>query len=547
MTSPRLTLSAGQIEGKWQDNHKIAVFKGIPYAKAPVGDLRWRAPQPVEPWQGIKKTTAFSPTAWQRAVEMRTFLSSLVEGQGWGFLRTFLFSTLVKVMPLPKQSEDCLYLNVWTPSLTSDAKLPVMVWIHGGDHQDGSAADPYYDSDSIAKEGVVFVSINYRLGLMGNFCHPELSAESPHGVSGNYGTMDQIAALKWVQDNIAAFGGDAENVTIFGESAGGESVAHMMTSPLAKGLFHKAIMQSPANGGQMMHLRERFLDYPTGEELGNKFAKCAGVSAEDQLKQLRAMSAKELRKVVSQEVEYGVFYPVIDGHVLPKSPFEAFHDGEQADVPLIVGSNTDEGTLIYPIFEATMPEFRYRPMEKNQQPDIFFDEYGTDAEQLCTLYPGLKERDTKAEIDFLGDGMFGSKSRWYAEYAAQSGEEEAYLYMFTRTPHSPTQKAGAFHAAELPFVHGKATPMLPMSDADWKLSATMIEHWTTFAKTGNPSSASQGSWESFDPAKPRWMQFGLDAVEMAAVNREEKYQLLNRRTLRHIQTIKALHINQVKV
>ncbi|MEM7118501.1 MAG: carboxylesterase family protein, partial [Chloroflexota bacterium] len=270
-----VAIESGQLQGVYQEAERIAVFKGIPFAAPPVGELRWKPPQPVTPWEGVRQATKFSPMAYQRAAEFEKFVGNLIGGQGWNFLRREGLKMLLKVAPKPKMSEDCLYLNVRTPSLDSNAQLPVMVWIHGGDHQDGSGSEIFYDSNEIAKQGVVVVSINYRLGVMGYFTHPELSAESPLGVSGNYGTLDQFAALEWVQNNIDAFGGDPDNVTIFGESAGGESVAHMLTSPLAQGLFHKAILQSPANAGQMYHLRESFLTRMPAEEVGLGFAEKA--------------------------------------------------------------------------------------------------------------------------------------------------------------------------------------------------------------------------------------------------------------------------------
>ena len=229
--TPLVTVSSGQLKGENQGD--IAVFKGVPYAQPPVGDLRWRPPQPVEPWSGVREATKFSSMAVQRMVDLEVFVSNVISGQGWGRLRTAFLTWLFKLVPLPSQSEDCLYLNVRTPDLSSDANLPVMVWIHGGDHQDGSGSDVYFDANTYAENGCVYVTINYRLGLFGYMSHPELTQESENGVSGNYGTLDQIAALKWIQENISAFGGNPDDVTIFGESAGGESVIHLLTSPLS--------------------------------------------------------------------------------------------------------------------------------------------------------------------------------------------------------------------------------------------------------------------------------------------------------------------------
>ena len=536
---PIVTTASGQLEGVWQEKNTIAVFKGVPFAKPPVGDLRWRAPQAVDSWEGIRKATNFGSFAWQQGAFIASFMNELIEGQGWGKVRTVFVKSLLKIAPKPKQDEDCLYLNVRTPSIEPSAKLPVMVWIHGGDHQDGGGAEIFYDSNAISEKGVVLVTINYRLGLMGYFTHPELSQESENKVSGNYGTLDQIASLEWVRDNITAFGGDPDNVTIFGESAGGESVAHMLSSPLAKGLFHKAILQSPANSGQMMHLSTAFLDYPSGEDRGIGFAKKAGVTGDNQLAQLRQLPAKQLQEVILKAEELGGFYPIIDGYVLPKSPFEVFQDGEQEQVPILLGSNANEGTLIHAMFPTPLIEFRYRPMVANQLPSIFYEVYAEEAKELLELYPGLEKRKSKAEKDFLGDDMFGAKARFYAEKIADT-KQPAFLYFFNRTPPSSKQTAGAFHAAELPFVHGKSVPILPLDEADLKLSATMINYWTQFAKTGNPNVGAQPTWNPFNAAQPQWMVLGTKKVGMGSVEREQKYTLLMKRLNRHIQAMKDL-------
>lgn len=337
--TPPVQTQAGKITGLYEEDERvtkpIAVFKGIPYAQPPVGPLRWKPPRPLVPWDGVRKADAFGPAPIQLQADIELFMDALIEGQGWGWFKRNLVKLLLHFAPEPEQSEDCLYLNIRSPALDPDALLPVMVWIHGGDHQDGSAGDIFYDSNALSQRGVVVVSINYRLGLMGFLAHPRLSRESEHAVSGNYGTLDQIAALRWVQENVRAFGGDPDNVTIFGESAGGESVAHMMTSPLAQGLFHKAIMQSPANGGQMRHLRRPFLAYRAGEDVGQTFADHFVPRGEDQLARLRRLPAEELYSLARKR-QFHVFYPLIDGYVLEKSPFEAFLDRGQARVPLLL-------------------------------------------------------------------------------------------------------------------------------------------------------------------------------------------------------------------
>lgn len=539
MKPPIVQTQAGKVQGKWIQKGNLASFKGIPYATPPVGTLRWKAPQLLQKWEGVKKTTKFSESAWQQEITLPLFLDGIVNGQGWSSFHRFWVNALLKIAPRPKQSEDCLYLNIKTPNLDSNAKLPVMVWIHGGDHQDGSSSDIYYDGVAIPEKGIVYVSINYRLGLMGYFAHPELNDESEHNVSGNYGTLDQIAALQWVKDNISAFGGDADNVTIFGESAGGESVAHMMSSPLAKGLFHKAILQSPANAGQMTHLSKPFLTLSSAEERGLNFIKKLGITGNHQVEQLRKRSAKELMEFIRAHEDVNAYYPAIDGYVLPKSPFETFHDKEQAPVPILLGSNADEGSCLHSIFELPIIDYQNLELSSKELLEHFKNDFAEEADGLFKIYPGLKKRDVQAEKDILGDEMFGVKARLYAEYAAKNNQP-TYFYHFTRVPPKPKQNAGAYHAAEIAFVHGTDTPIVPLDKNDKKLSRVMIDYWTNFAKTGNPNGNGHPEWKTFNPEKPKWMVLDIDKVGMNAVDREPKYQLLLTRVLRQIKALKAM-------
>ena len=538
MPQPIVQIQTGKIQGQWLANNSIASFKGIPYAQAPIGNLRWKAPQAPSSWDGIRKTTKFSASAWQQEVNLPAFLGAVINGQGWSGLHTFLINSLLKIAPKPKQSEDCLYLNIKSPSLDATSKLPVMVWIHGGDHQDGGAAEPFYDGIAIPKKDVVLVTINYRLGLFGYFAHPDLKKETEQQVAGNYGTLDQIAALKWVQENISAFGGDPNNVTIFGESAGGESVAHLLTSPLAKGLFHRAILQSPANAGQMVRLSEPFGYLPSAEDWSMQFAQAMGVKGINQIEQLRGMDAKELMKRLRKEPLLNTFYPNIDGYVLPKSPLEAFWDNDYNHVPILLGSNADEGTCIYPIFEVPVVDYNLLDLPKDKLPDFFYEDF-PGAAQLIKLYPGLEKRDPQAETDFLGDQFFGSKVRFYADCAAKHGNV-AFFYHFKRVPPSAKQTVGAFHAAEISFVHGTNTPVLPLNAQDRGLSNTMINYWTNFAKNGDPNSSDCPSWPAFDCTKPEWMIFDIAKVQMEAIDRDKKYELLNKRTEAQIEAMKAL-------
>ncbi|MEM9776551.1 MAG: carboxylesterase family protein [Chloroflexota bacterium] len=319
MSNPTVVIKSGRLEGLTKKG--VHIFKGIPYAKPPVGNLRWRPPQPVDKWTGTFKAHKFGAIAMQRQMEMADFVHNLVRGQGFGRVKQWAFLTVMKLLRL-NESEDCLWLNVRTPDLKPDEKLPVMVFIHGGAHQDGGSHEPLYDGNALPQKDVVLVTINYRLGLFGFMAHPDLSTESEHGVSGNYGMLDQILALKWVRENIAQFGGDRNNVTIFGESAGGESVIQLYCSPEAHGLFHKAIAQSPASGGQFSFLKKPFKWHKSSEQYGIDFANRAGATGPNQVQQLRKMTAEELQKIVKEGyASAGNFYPVVDGPYQPKPTF----------------------------------------------------------------------------------------------------------------------------------------------------------------------------------------------------------------------------------
>ena len=538
--APLAETATGAVRGQWNDKGMVAVFKGIPFARPPLGPLRWRPPQPALPWEGTLDAAKPSPQAVQVGDEFQLFLDAVVEGQGWGGLRTTAAKLFFKLAPAPKQSEDCLYLNVRTPTPGRDAALPVMVWIHGGDHQYGSANDVLYDSDALAQRGVVVVYVGYRLGLMGYFMHPELSRESDQDVSGNYGTLDQIAALTWVQENIRAFGGDPDNVTVFGESAGGESVAHMLTSPLARGLFHRAMLQSPANSGQMLFLREPFLNNPAGEANGKAFADRLVGGGPDQLAALRSMPVDRLCRLLKEEEGFLHFFPVIDGYVLPKSPFEAFLDGDQALVPLLLGSNADEGTAMYPLYCTTLERRWGEDVPPAGETNFTRKEFGDHAPALFDAYPGLSEGRESAEVALLGDSLFGMPVTFYARQAARANQP-VYLYRFMRTPPSPRQTAGACHAAELPFVHGRHVPLFETTSADAGLTRVMGDYWTRFARTGDPNVAPHPEWPLYTLANPRLMQLGTGSdLGSVGIVAQPRYEVLERRLLQQIEAMKKL-------
>jgi para-nitrobenzyl esterase len=522
-----VVIRSGKITGTYDKKDKINVFKGIPYAQPPVGELRWRPPRPAKPWSGTLKAEKAGPVPIQlKADGSDVFLHAFLEGQGWGKLKTSAMKLLVKLAPAPKESEDCLTLNVRTPTLDGGAKLPVMVWIYGGGHMVGSGEDMGTDSNALARRGAVTVTFNYRLGLMGYFAHPELSRESDLDVSGNYGTLDQIMALRWVQENISAFGGDPDNVTIFGESAGGESVAHMMTAPEARGLFHKAIMQSASSAFPYMFLRQPFLSNPSGEALGQRFADRFAPAGTGQIDALRQISQEQLYQLIWDEEAFRSFNPVFGGQALEKHPLEVFLEGDQARVPLLLGSNADEGTLLLPLMRT--PVAGYRHVESDAVAGVVRERFGELAEPLFDLYPGLHQGEESAQKDFLGDNFVRANDQFYASYAAKTGQP-VYRYLFTRKPPSPRQTLGAYHSADLPFVHGKPMPLSDFTEGDRALMKAMGDYWVQFARSGDPNVSPHLEWPAYTEADQRQMRLGTGA-DLGAIplDRREKLDLFQR-------------------
>ncbi len=537
--APVVAVEGGEIRGSLEEDGRVAVFKGIPFAAPPVGELRWKAPQPVNPWEGVRDATRFGSICHQTAHDDRDFFGRLVDGQGMGWFRRTLFKLAVGLSAGETESEDCLYLNVRTSNLEGPDEQPVMVWIHGGGHQRGSGSTDFYQSNPLTLRGVVLVTFNYRLGLMGNLAHPGLSAESEHAVSGNYGTLDQIAVLRWVRDHISGFGGDPDNVTIFGESAGGESVAHMMTSPLARGLFHRAIMQSPSTGELMVHLRRAVMHFESAEAAGESFAKQVTGDEQDPLGGLRAMSAKELLARAGEFSEFDKYhYPIVDGFVLPKSVLEAFLAGDQARVPLVVGSNADEGSLLYSSGNAALYGRLPGPTTAEEYEQYLRESLGTDAARAIELYPANDDDDVfDAASRVYGDSRFGTTARLYARRATDIGQP-TYLYFFTRVPPSPKQTVGAFHAAEIVFVFDKSVPLFPADEQDLVIRQTMGDFWTQFARAGDPNREELPDWPQFSREEPRSMVFGRE-IGATPIERADAYDIFERDWLRLIETIRG--------
>jgi para-nitrobenzyl esterase len=403
--SGQVRTDAGSIEGSTSGDGKVQIFKGVPYAAPPVGTLRWKEPQPVPSWQGSRKATEFGARCMQGNV----------------------FGDMMFRDAAP--SEDCLYLNVWTPKASPDAKLPVMVWIYGGGFQAGATSEPRQDGERLARKGVVVVSMNYRLGIFGFFSHPQLTKESPHHASGNYGLLDQAAALQWVRKNIAAFGGDPQNVTIFGESAGSFSVSALMASPTSKTLIHRAIGESGAFFGRTLSAKP----LAESEQDGVKFGASIGA---DTLEKLRAMTSQQTLDAASKDKNAFRFGPNIDGYFFPESPSEIFAKGNQAHVALLAGWNHDEGN--YHMFFGTDAATKDNFAKKASQT------YGEKAPGVLKAFPADTDEQAKSSADLLATANFIGYGTWkWIEMQVKTGDSPVYRYEFDQAPPLPPPAPGA--------------------------------------------------------------------------------------------------------
>jgi para-nitrobenzyl esterase len=482
----RVKTANGTIEGISEKSSGIRAFKGIPFAAAPVGDLRWQAPQAVKDWKGMRKADQFGPRCMQRAV----FGDMGFRSNG--------------------MSEDCLYLNVWTPAKSSKERLPVLVYFYGGGFVAGDGSEPRYDGESMAHKGIVAITVNYRLGVFGFLAHPQLSKESPHHASGNYGLLDQNAALLWVQKNIAAFGGDPKRVTIAGESAGSLSVSAQMASPLSKDLIAGAIGES---GSIIATLAA--VPLADGEQNGIKFATSVGAT---NLEALRAMTAEQLLEATAKP---GTPYPAptIDGYLFTKSPVEIYAAGEQAHVPLLVGSNSAE----IPYFGVLGRE---QPTLENYRKALQ-RLYGDKADEIFKLYPAATEKEVMDAATDLASDRFISYSTWkWLDLATKTGGKPTYYYNYAHP--RPAMRAamgnataglaggvvkapaaaanpmpqfrGAVHSAEIEYAMGNldSNKVYAWTADDYAVSRIMEEYFANFIKTGNPNSAGLPSWPTFD-------------------------------------------------
>jgi len=495
----------GPIIGEVSDRD-IHNFKALPYAAAPVGDLRFRAPQAAPTWAEPRDALAFSPMCMQSTDMGGDLLRIVVDGHGITGFKRWLIMRVAGNMDAGEVSEDCLYLNVRTPDPT--ASLPVMVWIHGGGHQFGSGDFSIYQGDDLPARGVVLVTINYRLNAFGYMAHPLLSADDSRGISGNYGLLDQIAALEWVRDNIRAYGGDPDNVTLFGESAGASSIAALMASPGAEGLFDRAILESGEATRTLIQLREEN-GTESAEDIGSAIVAAIPEDTPTTAAELRALPASALLKVASSGDYSATLRPIGDGVILPRSVPEILARGEFTPVPVIVGYNADEWALFYTSPDEAMLNADINTDDAAAQLDSLIKGYGEPAGRaIARLYGlnGLDDIDSKA-IAVTGDEYFGVSTRFILEHA-EAVDAPAWAYSFTRVPPSENQTLGAFHSAEMPFVFGTHEKALGLSNEDEALTELMQAYWVNFATTGNPNAEGLPNWPIY--ADTNWMEFSAN-------------------------------------
>lgn len=459
--------NAGKISGTVSEDKSVHIFKGIPFAAPPVGELRWKAPQPVTPWSDVRQCASFAKSPIQSK-----------PNEFGVYTREFL----IKDEPL---SEDCLYLNVWTGAKTSAEKRPVMVWIYGGGFVSGGTNVPIYDGEALAKKGIILVSIPYRVGILGFFAHPELTKESPNHTSGNYGLMDLLAALKWVQKNIAAFGGDPANVTIAGQSAGSYGVNYLVASPLAKGYFSKAIAES---GAHMLPGK--------GSGVSLAEAEKEGIAAAGEL---HAATLADLRKLSPEELlKQNNFRPIIDGYFLPQVPADIFSANKENQVPLLTGWNEDDAFM--------------GGIKNASDYTIGITKRFGKAPEVLKLYPGTTDAEAeRSQIRISRDQMFGVQNYSWVNQQSAKGKAKVYLYRFTRRlPATEAfKKYGAFHTGEVAYVFNNLKFLnRPFEPVDHQLAETISSYWVNFVKTGNPNGTGLPLWPAYNNATSQAMYLG---------------------------------------
>jgi para-nitrobenzyl esterase len=465
-------VAGGLVSGAPGSHPSVRVFKGVPYAAPPVGNLRWRPPMPVVAWQGVRKADQFGPSCMQTIRE---------ENKPWTH----------EFLPHNAVSEDCLSLNVWTAARSAGDKRPVLVWIHGGANIDGGSSVALYDGEQLARKGLVVVTINYRVNVLGFFTHPELTKESDNLTSGNYGLLDQLAAIRWVHDNIAAFGGDPSRVTVGGQSAGASDAHALTASPLAKGLFHRVIAQSGSSAGS-----GRGRSLADQEKDGVKFAEAKGARS---LADLRAMSWQDLMAPLPGGTSPPRFDVVIDRYLLPASISEVFAQGKQNDVPTLTGWSADEGGGS-PRPDVTLEAFRERVQRR----------FPAIADTLLKLYPAAtNEQAGQAQNDMARDMQRVSTYVW-AVNRAKTAKTRVYTFYWDHPlPGPDAATLGAFHSSELAYMFNSlARSDRPFTDADRKIAKMMSSYWANFVSKGNPNGRGLPHWPAVGERPRVTMELG---------------------------------------
>jgi para-nitrobenzyl esterase len=472
-----LKITGGEIAQARPTADGVRVYKGLPYAAPPVDARRWKPPEPVQPWTGVRPVDAYAPNCLQpkRYDDIDPFT--------------------------PSMSEDCLYLNVSTAAKPG-AKAPVFFWIHGGGYGAGSGAEPRHDGEALARKGVVVVSINYRLGVFGFMAHPELTAESPRHASGDQALADMIAALRWVKANAATFGGDPDNVAIVGESAGSDAVSRMMISPEAKGLFHRAIGES----GSAFSMTRDDQTLAQAEAVGQAFARSLGG---DDLKRLRARSSAEILAAFTAPNADFAFRPNLDGWILPTSAAQTFAAGRQSDVPLLVGWNRDEGSLFGNFGTKTLRQ-------------VLAERFGARIDEALALYPADPPAAEKASLrTYAGDLWMGLPTWRWAVAQTRTGKSPVYVYRFDHAPKVPDtwfgaanrgKDFGAFHSADIVYVfdHPEIIKAWTTDAVDRRVADQMSSYWVNFARSGDPNGPGLPTWTPYAPNAPKKMLIGPD-------------------------------------
>ncbi|GAA0985849.1 carboxylesterase family protein [Acrocarpospora macrocephala] len=523
MSGAQVTVQSGRLDGSVSSDDRVRRFLGVPYAAPPIGDLRWRPPTAVDPWRGVRSAQRYSPSAPQPAVSPRSLY--------WGGENEF--------------DEDCLYLNVWTGP-EGDAQRPVLVWFHFGGFHFGSAANPLYDGTELARSGVTVVTVNYRLGRLGFLAHPALSAESDEGVSGNYGLLDQVESLRWVRDNIEAFGGDPGRVSVGGVSAGGHSVHNLRACDHARGLFHRAVVHSgpglaPALDGPGHPANPQTL--AAGEDAGTELGRVLGVRTAAQLREIpadvlvdatlpRAMGAWINVLAPGAPTSMHSFdcgYPVVDGHVLRESPLEAYASGRAIDVPMLVGGVGNEGAGL-PFLSSVRHYEQY-----------VRSTYGSCAEDMLRLYPADSDAEVpNASRQLEADRVFNWSTWTAARLQSRHGSSPVWHFRFQRELPIPSDSrvlekefGGAVHGADLPYLFGSFSSMdFPWTNADRQLGEQLRTAWSAFAANGDPNTAPlligvESGWPAFAEDAPNTVEWDSPVPTVSTWVQDDRMRALD--------------------